>query len=253
MIKIKTDEEVEKIRQASKLLAKTLQYIEKFIKPGVSTKFLDMEAERFIIMNGGIPAFKGYKEYPAAICTSINDEIVHGIPSLQRIIKEGDIISIDIGVIVDGFYSDMAKTYGVGKISENAQRLIKVTEEALYYTISKIKGGEKLSTICRATEEYATQFGYNVVKEYVGHGIGSALHEDPQIPNYWIEGKQGFSELILQPNLVLAIEPMLVEGSDATVVSEDNWTVKTKDGKLSAHFEHTVLVTPSGYEILTTL
>lgn len=202
-------------------------------------------------MNGGVPAFKGYRDYPATICTSVNDEIVHGIPLPQKVLKEGDIISIDIGVIVDGFYGDMAKTYPVGQISENAKRLIKITEEALYHTISKIKAGEKLSAVCRTTEEYAKKHGYNVVKGYVGHGIGSELHEDPQIPNYWREGERGFNELLLQPNLVLAIEPMLVEGTDETITDKDKWTVRTKDGKLSAHFEHTVLVTETGSEILT--
>lgn len=251
MINIKTKENIEIIRKACKLTAMTLQYIEKFVKPGVSTKFLDLEAERFIIMNGGAPAFKGYRNYPDTICASINDEIVHGIPAPQKILKEGDILSVDIGVIVDGFYGDMAKTYLVGQVSEDAKKFVKVTEEALYYTISKIRPEEKLSTICKATEEYALRYGYNVVKEYVGHGVGAALHEDPQIPNYWIEGGRGFSELILQPNLVLAIEPMLVEGTDETITDKDKWTVKTKDGKLSAHFEHTVLVTETGSEILT--
>lgn len=251
MIRIKTPEEVEGIRKACKLTAEALRYIEKFIKPGISMKFLDMEAERFIVMNGGTPAFKGYRGYPASICTSINDEIVHGIPTADKISKSGDILSIDIGVMVDGFYGDMAKTYPVGQLNENAQQLIKVTEEALYYTISKIKAREKLSTLCKATEEYAKKHGYNVVKEYVGHGIGIALHEDPQIPNYWREDMRGFSELVLQPNLVLAIEPMIVEGSDETVTDKDKWTVRTKDGKLAAHFEHTVLVTEIGYEILT--
>ncbi len=253
MIKIKTEKEIEYIARACKLTAQTLAYLEKLIRPGVSTKFLDMEAERYIIMNGGVPAFKGYKNYPATICASINDEIVHSIPSPQKILKEGDNISIDIGVIVDGFYGDMAKTYLVGNVSENNKKLVKTTEEALYYTISKIKAGEKLSTICKATEEYARKFGFNVVKGYVGHGIGLQLHEDPQVPNYWRDGVPGFNELILQPNLVLAIEPMFVEGTDETILDNDGWTVRTKDGKLAAHFEHTVLVTETGYKILTQL
>ncbi len=251
MIKIKTNEEIEHIKKACILTSQALAYIERFIKPGVSTKFLDMEAERFIIMSGGIPAFKGYKNYPATICASVNDEIVHAIPSTQKILKEGDNISIDIGVNLNGYYGDMAKTYIVGNAEENNRKLVKITEEALYYTISKIKPGEKLSTICKATEEYALKFGYNVVKGYVGHGIGQQLHEDPQVPNYWRDNVPGFNELILQPNLVIALEPMFVEGSDETIVDKDGWTVKTKDGKLAAHFEHTILVTETGYKILT--
>ncbi|MFN7181303.1 MAG: type I methionyl aminopeptidase [Planctomycetota bacterium] len=251
MIKIKTNEEVELIAKACRLTAQTFAYIEKFIKPGVSTKFLDMEAERFIVMSGGVPAFKGYKNYPATICASINDEVVHSIPSPDKVLKEGDNVSIDIGVCFNNFYGDMAKTYLVGNAKENNKMLVKVTEEALYYTISKIKAGEKLSSICKATEEYALKFGFNVIKGYVGHGIGHQLHEDPQVPNYWRGGGIGFNELILQPNMVIAIEPMLVEGTDQTITDADGWTVRTKDGKLAAHFEHTVLITETGYKILT--
>jgi len=247
MIILKSLQEIEKIRKASLVVADILESISSMVQPGVSTQALDESAERLIRAQGAIPAFKGYRGYPKTLCTSVNKEVIHGIPSKEVILKQGDILSIDVGAIVEGFYGDAAITVPVGMISPEAERLIKVTEESLQRGIAQAKPGNRLYDISHAVQSYVESNGYSVVKEYVGHGIGRSLHEDPQIPNFG-EAGQGPR---LKPGMVLAIEPMVNAGRSATVVKEDNWTAVTADGSLSAHYEHTVAVMPDGPWILT--
>jgi len=247
MIILKSLQEIEKIRKASLVVADILESISSMVQPGVSTQALDESAERLIRAQWAIPAFKGYRGYPKTLCTSVNKEVIHGIPSKEVILKQGDILSIDVGAIVEGFYGDAAITVPVGMISPEAERLIKVTEESLQRGIAQAKPGNRLYDISHAVQSYVESNGYSVVKEYVGHGIGRSLHEDPQIPNFG-EAGQGPR---LKPGMVLAIEPMVNAGRSATVVKEDNWTAVTADGSLSAHYEHTVAVMPDGPWILT--
>jgi methionyl aminopeptidase len=247
MIILKSLQEIEKIRKASLVVADVLEGIQKLVRPGLSTLVLDEFAERFIKAAGATPAFKGYRGYPKTLCTSLNNEIIHGIPSKDVILKQGDIISVDVGAIVEGFYGDAAVTLPVGTISPEAQRLIKVTEESLYCGIAQAKTGGRLCDISHAIQNHVEINGYSVVREYVGHGIGRSLHEDPQIPNF---GETGQGPR-LKTGMVLAIEPMVNVGGSATVVQEDHWTAVTADGSLSAHFEHTVALMPDGPWILT--
>jgi methionyl aminopeptidase len=247
MIILKSLQEIEKIRNASLIVADVLDHISSMVRPGVSTQDLDEIAERFILAAGAKPAFKGYRGYPKTLCTSLNNEVIHGIPSKDVVLKQGDIISIDVGAIFEGFYGDAAVTLPVGTITPAAQRLIRATEESLARGIAQAQPGNHLYDISHAVQSYVESSGYSVVREFVGHGIGSNMHEDPQIPNFGDRGKGPR----LKSGMVLAIEPMVNAGVSATVVQEDNWTAVTADGSLSAHFEHTIAVMPDGPRILT--
>lgn len=249
MIKYKLPWEVEIMRQAGKIAAGALQLAKKIIEPNITTQKLDHELTKYVKARGGEMAFKGYRGYPANICVSINEEVVHGIPG-ERHLKAGDIVSVDVGVRYKNYYADVAATFPVGNISPRAQKLIETTQEALEKAISKIKPGEKLSEISATIEECASRQGFSVVRQFVGHGIGSQMHEEPQVPNYRPEPQDCF-EIILKPGIVLAIEVMINEGTWEVEILPDGWTVVTRDRKLSAHFEHTVTVTENGPEILT--
>ena len=249
MIILKSPDEIEVMAKASKLVAETLQALKREVRPGVATEELDRLAEEFIRARGGVPAFKGYRNYPKTLCASVNDEVVHGIPS-KRVLKDGDIVGLDLGAIVDGFYGDSAVTVPVGAIPPGAVELLRVTEEALYKGIEQAIVGNRLSDISHAIQRHAEAAGFSVVTDFVGHGIGQQLHEEPQIPNY---GKPGQGPR-LQVGMVLAIEPMINMGGSAVRVLEDQWTAVTRDGSLSAHFEHTIAVQASGSpRILTKL
>jgi methionyl aminopeptidase len=247
MIILKSLQEIEKIQKAGLVVADVLDGVRGMVRPGVSTLALDEFAERLILAAGAKPAFKGYRGYPKTLCTSVNNEVIHGIPSKDAVLKQGDILSIDVGAIVEGFYGDAAITVPVGTIAPAAQRLIRVTEESLNRGIAQAQAGNRLYDISHAVQSYVESNGYSVVREFVGHGIGRSLHEDPQLPNFGERGKGPR----LQAGMVLAIEPMVNAGGSATVVTEDNWTAVTADGSLSAHFEHTIAVTPDGPRILT--
>ncbi len=238
MIIIKSGEELKIMREAGRVVAETMGHLKQAVQPGISTLELDNIAEDFIRAHNAVPAFKGFRGFPGSICTSINEEVVHGIPGPRRV-KKGDILSIDIGAIVRGFCGDAAFTVGVGSISEEASRLIEVTEGALEEAIRVVRPGNRLSDISHAVQEYVESRGMSVVRDYVGHGIGRNMHEDPQIPNF---GEPGRGPL-LRPGMTLAIEPMVNTGTFEVAVKEDNWTVVTADGGFSAHFEHTVCVT----------
>lgn len=246
MIKIKSKEQINKMVQASSVVRDLLNEIENIIKPGISTIELDNFAENYILESGAIPGFKGLYGFPATICVSINDEVVHGIPS-NRVLEEGDIIGIDVGSIYDGFYGDHAKTFPVGDISDGNKKLIKVTKECLIKGIEEAKPGKRIGDIGFAIQSYAESFGFGVVRELVGHGIGEKLHEEPQIPNY---GNKDTGPVI-QEGMCFAIEPMINLGSEEIYTKDDNWTVCTKDGKSSAHFEHTITIDKDGPVILT--
>ncbi len=247
MITIKSAKQIEKMRKACNITKEALELIEKNIKPGISTKQLDKIAYDFIKSQGGVPNFLNYNGFPGSICASVNDEVVHGIPDKQRILKEGDIISIDMGTMLDGWHSDAARTFAVGKISSEAQRLIDVTKQSFFEGIKHIKHGARLGDISAAIQEYVEKNGYSVVRDLVGHGIGQNLHEDPNVPNFGHYGKG----VKLAAGMTLAIEPMVNEGEYAVEVLDNDWTVVTADGSLSAHYENTVLITKDGYEILT--
>ncbi|MBI4786785.1 MAG: type I methionyl aminopeptidase [Chloroflexi bacterium] len=249
MILIKSQNEIAQMRQAGRIVAEFLEAIREKIRPGISTAELDAFAYAFITKRNARPAFKGYRGFPASLCTSINSEVVHGIPSPKRILKEGDIISIDVGAIHNGFVGDGAWTFPVGRVSDETQRLLDATEGALMAAIAQARVGKYLEDISGAVQDYAEARGYAVVREYVGHGVGRSMHEEPQIPNYR-QGKRGPQ---LRPGMVLAIEPMVNQGVWQTRTLRDKWTVVTQDGKLSAHFEHTVAVTEGEPEILTRL
>ncbi|MDH5667533.1 MAG: type I methionyl aminopeptidase [Nitrospira sp.] len=241
MIILKTPAEIAIMAEASKIVAEVLEIIQRAVEPGISTDELDRLAEQEIRARGGIPAFKGYRNYPKTLCASINEQVVHGIPS-KRKLKEGDIIGLDLGAIVGGFYGDSAVTVPVGKIQDSTRQLVRVTEEALYFGIEKAVVGNRLTDISHAVQHHAESFGYSVVTEFVGHGVGRQLHEEPQVPNY---GKPGQGPR-LQSGMVLAIEPMVNIGGSAVRVLNDRWTAVTADGSLSAHFEHTIAIQPSG-------
>lgn len=248
MVILKSEEEIEKIAQACLIVAKTLNYISNKIKPGITTKEIERLAEIFIIENGGLPAFKGYRGFPASICTSVNNEVVHGIPS-DKILKDGDILGIDLGVFKDGFYGDAAYTFPVGKVNSRVETLLRVTEEALYKGIENARADKRVSDISHSIQRHVEENGFSVVRAFVGHGIGRELHEDPQIPNFGSPGRGPR----LRPGMTLAIEPMVNEGGHEVVILDDGWTAVTIDGKLSAHFEHTLLVTSDEPKILTKL
>jgi len=247
-IPIKNDSQIAKMREAGIVVAEVLALLESSVAPGVSTRDLDRIAAEHIHKRGAKSAFKGYFSYPGEICTSVNNEVIHGIPGIKTL-KAGDIISIDVGVVLDGFHADAARTFAVGEISPEAQRLIDATKETFYKAIEFAKEGCHLNDISQATQEYAEAQGYNVVRDFVGHGIGQDLHEEPQIPLY----KQKMRGPRLCKGMTLAIEPMVNQGSYEVRVLEDQWTVVTKDGSLSAHYENTVLVTDGEPEILTML
>jgi methionyl aminopeptidase len=246
MIELKSEREIRIIRENGEIVGLTLSYLKEKIKPGIKTIELDRLAEEFIVKNKAIPAFKGYRGYPGNICTSINNEVVHGIPG-ERVLKEGEIISVDIGVLKDGFYADGAWTFPVGEISNQNKKLLEVTLKSLDEGISQAQVGNRLGDISSAVQSEAERNGYSVVRDLTGHGIGRHIHEDPPIPNFGSPG----SGLLLKEGMVLAIEPMVNAGGYEIKTLEDNWTVVTLDGSLSAHFEHTIAITNNGPEILT--
>jgi methionyl aminopeptidase len=241
MIVMKTPDEVELIGKASRVVAEALELLKEKVAPGITTDDLDRLAEEAIRGRGAIPAFKGYRNYPKTLCASVNEQVVHGIPSKRRL-KEGDIIGLDLGAIVGGFYGDSAVTVPVGKASEESLRLIRVTEEALHRGIAQAIVGNRLSDVSHAIQVHVEEAGFSVVTEFVGHGIGRQLHEEPQVPNY---GRPGQGPR-LQVGMVLAIEPMVNMGTSAVRILEDRWTAVTQDGRWSAHFEHTIAIQASG-------
>lgn len=248
MITSKSKREIDLMRKAGEIVALAHQAVAKVIRPGITTGELDRIVEKVIRDHQATPSFKGYNGFPAAICASVNEVLVHGFPS-KYALKEGDIISVDIGACYKGYHGDSAWTYAVGEVSEEAKHLMEVTKQSLYEGLKMVKAGVHLSDISNTIGEYVYSYGYSVPYEYTGHGIGANLHEDPAIPNYGPKGKGP----ILKAGMTLAIEPMVHRGKPFTKVLDDDWTVVTKDGSLAAHYEHTVLVTEEGYEILTTI
>lgn len=247
-IMIKTPQEIEKMRRSGQVVREILEYVRQFVKAGASTQNLEDAAAEKMKELGAKPAFKGYRGYPCVLCTSVNDEVVHGIPSANRVLKDGDIVSIDTGVIIDGYYGDSATTIAVGsRIPEKTRKLLEVTEASLQHGIEAIKPGATLGDVGAAVQEVVEAGGFSVVRDFVGHGIGTRLHEDPQVPNY---GRRGQGQK-LREGMVIAIEPMVNVGRPEIQVLGDGWTAVTQDGSLSAHFEHTVAVTAQGAEILT--
>lgn len=246
MIVLRSPEEIEKLRASNRIVANVMSRLKEAIRPGATTLELDELAEKLVLNMGGAPAFKGYKGYRHTLCTSVNEEVVHGIPS-KRKLREGDIVSIDIGVKLDGYYGDHAVTMPVGRVSEEARRLLKFCEEALWQGIEKAQAGNRLFDVSNAIQTHAEGAGFSVVRVYVGHGIGTKLHEEPQVPNF---GEPGTGPQ-LKPGMVIAIEPMLNAGGSDVKVLGDDWTVVTADGKLSAHFEHSVAISESGPLILS--
>jgi methionyl aminopeptidase len=247
VIVCRSSAELEKMREAGRLVGEVLTELTSLVAPGITTAELDELAEKRIRQAGAAPAFKGYHGYPATICASINEEVIHGIPSGRRILNEGDIISIDVGASLGGYFGDSAVTLAVGLVSEGAATLLRVTEESLYKAIERARPGGRISDIGHAVQQHVEAYGFSVVREFVGHGIGQRMHEEPQVPNY---GEPGHGPRLTE-GMVLAIEPMVNAGKPAVRVLPDNWTAVTKDGSLSAHFEHTVAVTANGPWILT--
>jgi methionyl aminopeptidase len=254
MIIYKTKEQIQAIREGGKILAAILDHTISHVKPGISTGELNEIAEKKMNEFGGVPSFKGYHPpgfsvpFPAVICASLNDQIVHGIPSYDEILQEGDIISLDIGMIYKKCYTDMAKTVAVGTVTEEVQQLLDVTKTSLEKAIEQVKPGNTVQDIGRAVEEYVTPFGFGIVRGLVGHGVGTAIWEEPQIPNYI---QRGTDKIKLQPGMVIAIEPMLNLGCEDFDTLDDDWTIATRDESLSAHFEHTIIITEDGHEIAT--
>jgi methionyl aminopeptidase len=246
MVILKSRQEIEKMRKSNLIVATILEELGKKIRPGIKTIELDRLSEDLALKKGARPAFKGYRGYPYSLCTSVNSEVVHGMPS-ERELKEGDIISLDFGILNDGYYGDAAVTVPVGDITPAAKRLLQVTEEALYKGITEVKAGNRVGDISAAIQGHVEAAGYSVVRDLVGHGIGKSLHEDPQVPNYGSAGRG----IELKPGMVFAIEPMVNEGAYRVDVLRDGWTVVTADGKLSAHFEHSVAITENGPVILS--
>lgn len=249
MIHLKSQKEIDIMRRANQIIAETREILIPMVKPGVTTYDLDRVADETYRSKGAKSAFKGYKGFPASICVSINDEIVHGIPSKKRVLKEGDILGLDMGTIFEGYYGDSAVTLPVGAVSDVALRLMQITKESLHFGIEEARPGARLYDIGSAVQEHAEKAGFSVVRDFVGHGIGQQLHEDPQVPNYGQRGRG----MVLQAGMVLAIEPMINEGSFEVKIKEDGWTAVTKDGKLSAHFEHSIAITEQGPVILSVL
>lgn len=253
MIPIKSEKEIEVLREGGKILASVMEAVLAMVKLGVKASELDALAEKMIREKGGTPAFKGYGEetgrpFPASICYSVNDEVVHGIPTSDKIIKKGDLVKIDIGLAFRGMNTDMARTMAVGKVSSQARKLIEVTEESFWQGIKCFKEGARLSDYSKKTQNYVEKKGFSVVRNLVGHGIGKEVHEDPQIPNFW---SRKFQDIELKAGMVLALEPMVNAGSFETQLGHDGWVFRTKDGNLSAHYENTVLITKEGVEVLT--
>ena len=247
MIPIKTNEEIEIQRKSSLLVGKTLAEVAKLIRPGVTTRELDRVADTFIHDHGAVPGFKGYGGFPAALCISVNDEVVHGIPG-DRILKNGDIVSIDCGTLMNGFYGDSAYTFAVGEVNEEVLKLLERTKESLYLAIEQTVSGKRIGDIGYAVQTYVEGFGYSVVRDLVGHGVGRNLHEKPEVPNY---GRRG-SGIKLKSGMVLAIEPMVNLGVKEVIQDKDGWTIRTADAKPSAHFEHNVVVRNGKADILST-
>jgi methionyl aminopeptidase len=246
MVILKSPDEVEKMSRSCRIVAETLRDLEGIVRPGISTRDIEIFVEKAVAAKGAVPAFKGYRNYPASVCTSVNDQVVHGIPS-DAVLKDGDIVSIDLGVYLDGFYGDGAITLPVGTVSPLAERLIRVTRKALTLGIGMVKPGHRVSDISHAIQQHVEQNGFSVVRSFVGHGIGRSLHEEPQIPNF---GEPGRGPR-LREGMTLAIEPMVNEGGHEVTILDDGWTAVTSDGSLSAHWEHTVAVTKNGARILT--
>ena len=256
MVTIKSKSEIEKMKEACRIAALAQKAVEEAIKPGISTWELDKIAEKTMRKYGAIPAEKGYPSgvkgvpnFPGSICASINDEVIHGIPSKKAILRDGDILSVDLVAYKDGFNGDCARTYLVGNVDKETKKLVEVTKQAFFEGIQYAKKGNRLGDICHAIGEYVESHGYNVVKEFQGHGIGRQMHEDPGIPNY---GKSGRG-IRLEPGMTLAIEPMVMAGSDEILELDDGWTIVTEDGKNSAHYENTILITENEPEVLTIL
>jgi methionyl aminopeptidase len=246
MIVLKSQSEIEQVRKSCKIVASALEALKKIIEPGITCQELNEVAEKLILQEGAIPAFKGYRGFPAALCTSVNEQIVHGIPDGRRL-REGDIVSLDLGVKLNGFYGDCAITVPVGKISEEAEKLLKVTETSLYLGIKQSVVGNRLFDISYAIQSWVEENGFSVVRDFVGHGIGRELHEEPQVPNFGVP-HQGPR---LEEGMVLALEPMVNAGTFKVKILPDGWTTATADGNLSAHFEHTIVITRNGPEILS--
>ncbi len=246
-VSIKSEREIELMRESCRLLAKVHQELEHAIRPGMTTMDIDIMGDKMIRDMGCVPNFKNYNGYPASICVSVNDEVVHGIPSRKRILQEGDIVSLDAGLIYKGYHSDAARTHAVGRISPEAENLIRVTKQSFFEGIKMAKAGNHLHDISNAIDAYVTSFGYGVVRDLVGHGIGTHLHEDPQIPNF-AQRRKGIR---LEAGMTLAVEPMINMGRADVEWLDDDWTVVTEDGSLSAHYENTILITDGEPEILT--
>ena len=249
MVTIKSKREIELMKIAGRIVGLAHQEVKKHVKPGVSTYELDRIVEKVVRDNYAIPSFKGYCGFPGSACTSVNEQVVHGIPSKRVILKEGDIIGIDIGAMYKGYHGDSAWSYSVGKISDEAEQLLSVTKQSLFAGLKKAKAGNRLSDISHAIQTYAESFGYSIVREFVGHGVGKQLHEDPQIPNYGLPGKG----ILLKAGMTFAIEPMVNMGKKEVRVLEDNWTTVTVDKSLSAHYEHSILITEDECVIFTTV
>jgi len=247
LILIKSQREIELMREAGRILDLTRHMLETHIKPGISTLQLDALAEDFILKLGATPSFKGYHGFPGSICTSINEVVVHGIPSSKHVLKEGDIITLDFGVNYKGYHADSATTYPVGQVSDEVKKLLEITEKSLYVGLEQAKPGNYVSDISHAIESFVKPFGYGIVEEFTGHGIGRSLHEDPYVPNFG-KPKQG---PVLKPGMTFCVEPMLNLGTKRVKILSDNWTTVTVDRKPSAHFEHMIVITETGYEILT--
>lgn len=247
MVNIKSAREITLMKEAGRVVGLVFKTLEESIKPGMSTLDIDQIVEKTMLDNKCIPAEKGYYGYPASACVSVNDTLIHGIPSSKIILKEGDIVSVDIVANYNGYMADACRTFKVGRISERAERLVNVTKQAFFEALKAIKVGNHIGDVSSTVQKYVESNGYNVCREYTGHGIGRDMHEDPAIPNY---GKEGIGVRI-EPGMALCIEPMVLEGRKDTRVLPDGWTVKSRDGKLTAHYENTVIVTESGYEIIT--
>ena len=246
MITIKSKREIELLKIAGNIVYQTHQYLKPYIKEGITTKELDKLAEDFIRSKNALPSFKGYEGFPSTLCTSINSEVVHGFPS-DRKLKNGDIISIDIGACYKGYHGDSAWTYAVGEVDEKTKKLLEDTEKSLFVGLAQVKPGNRIGDIGYAIEQYAHKHNLGVVRELCGHGVGTSVHEDPEVPNYGIPN----TGPRLKEGMVIAVEPMLTLGSPRVFLHDNNWTVDTQDGSMSAHFEHTVVVTKDGYQILT--
>ena len=247
MIYLKTEEEIELLRENNILVSKTLAEVGRHIKPGVTTKQLDRIIEDYIRSNGATPACLGYQGYPASACISINEQVVHGIPSDNIVIKEGDIVSVDVGTFMKGFVGDSAYTFAVGEVAEDVRQLLEVTKEALYRGTAQAKAGNRVGDISAAVQDYAESFGYGVVRELEGHGLGRKMHEEPGVPNYGLRGRGP----LLKEGMVICIEPMITMGNRAIVFERDGWTVRTKDRKPAAHYEFAVAIRKDGPDVLT--